>query len=137
MKTCRKCCVNKPFSDYYKASSGTKDGYRHECKECWKTQCSNYFQENKETLKQKSKDWYYRTSYGLTQEDVKSLKDSYDNKCPVCARRDLVVDHCHTTGKVRGCLCNRCNQALGLLDEDVESMERLKDYMKNFLDKET
>lgn len=34
-------------------------------------------------------------------------------------RLPLVVDHCHTTGRVRKLLCDRCNHLLGHAREDV------------------
>jgi Recombination endonuclease VII len=34
--------------------------------------------------------------------------------CAICDRKvELVVDHSHTTSKVRGLLCRRCNMCLG------------------------
>lgn len=39
------------------------------------------------------------------------------------------VDHDHSTGKLRGLLCHRCNTALGLLDDDPETLRRLADYL--------
>jgi hypothetical protein len=39
------------------------------------------------------------------------------------------VDHCHTTGKVRGFICRRCNTALGMLEDSIESAQRLTAYL--------
>jgi hypothetical protein len=41
------------------------------------------------------------------------------------------VDHNHTTGKIRGILCNQCNLAIGMLKEDVGLLERAASYIKN------
>lgn len=43
--------------------------------------------------------------------------------------RTLCVDHDHTTGQVRGLLCQRCNSALGLLDEDMLIMASMIAYV--------
>ena len=45
-------------------------------------------------------------------------------------RRDLHVDHNHTTGVVRGLLCNSCNRGLGLLNDTIEGLTRAIDYLK-------
>ena len=42
---------------------------------------------------------------------------------------DLIIDHCHNSGKVRGLLCNDCNVLLGKLKDDVEFIDRIKDYL--------
>lgn len=34
--------------------------------------------------------------------------------------KQLAVDHCHETGKIRGLLCLRCNQGIGLLKHNSE-----------------
>ncbi len=40
-----------------------------------------------------------------------------------------VVDHCHTTGEVRGVLCSGCNLALGHLSDSIEKITALKEYL--------
>lgn len=42
----------------------------------------------------------------------------------------LHVDHCHQTGKIRGLLCQKCNMALGLLNDSVEILETAIRYLK-------
>lgn len=42
----------------------------------------------------------------------------------------LVIDHDHKTGRIRGLLCNACNQALGLLLEDPERVKSLLAYIE-------
>jgi len=53
--------------------------------------------------------------------------------CALCQKEkdyDLYVDHCHTTGKVRGLLCATCNSILGFCNDDVELLKRSIDYLK-------
>lgn len=41
----------------------------------------------------------------------------------------LYVDHCHITGCVRGLLCNKCNTAIAMLDENLERFDAAKRYL--------
>ena len=56
-------------------------------------------------------------------------KDGYQWKCRACYQvKNLQIDHCHETGKVRALLCKECNNALGLLHDDVERIRLLLSY---------
>jgi hypothetical protein len=51
--------------------------------------------------------------------------------CAVCnKRKPEVLDHCHTTGRLRGVLCRQCNSAAGFLMDDSKVAERLSRYLK-------
>lgn len=62
--------------------------------------------------------------------------------CAVCQRpesvidprkgetKELAVDHCHETGRIRGLLCNNCNRAIGLLGDSVELLLKAVEYLK-------
>ena len=51
-------------------------------------------------------------------------------ECVICGdETPLVVDHSHTNHKIRGMLCNRCNQGLGLFRDDPELLEYARIYL--------
>ena len=48
------------------------------------------------------------------------LRKTNDNKCEICLRvftikDDIVLDHCHMTGRIRGGVHRSCNAAEGLV----------------------
>ena len=52
---------------------------------------------------------------------------SQNNKCLICGKEpngvNLVVDHNHETGEIRGILCSRCNRSLGWYEKCKEGIE--------------
>lgn len=57
--------------------------------------------------------------YGITLEEYTKILLDQNSSCAICGRHQsefklaLAVDHCHTTGKIRGLLCGPCNTGLG------------------------
>jgi hypothetical protein len=72
--------------------------------------------------------------YNLSLNDYKLLLDNQLGGCAICLRkpgiRPLHVDHNHQTGKVRGLLCHQCNWYLGTLETDLDTFERLQQYLQ-------
>jgi hypothetical protein len=56
--------------------------------------------------------------------------------CAICSAPDeslkkrLCVDHCHTTGAVRGLLCDNCNTALGKFRDNADTLRRAITYLE-------
>jgi len=70
--------------------------------------------------------------YGLAAQDYERILIEQNGVCAICkqkAQRWLCVDHCHATQKVRGLLCDKCNTALGLLDDDSDRMRDAGAYV--------
>ena len=68
--------------------------------------------------------------YGLTAEEYDRLLASQKGRCRGCSTADpgpkgWHIDHCHTTGRVRCLLCNRCNTVLGLCNDDPAVLQQL------------
>ena len=69
----------------------------------------------------KAKDRALRRRYGITLTDHQRMFAAQAGRCWICERTEdvvgvLHVDHCHSTGVVRGLLCFSCNSTLGKLE---------------------
>jgi Recombination endonuclease VII len=76
-----------------------------------------------------------KTRHGLTEEQYNDLLAYQDNKCAICLRppkekRRMAVDHCHSSDRVRGILCQYCNLALGQMQDDTTRLRRAIDYLE-------
>ena len=76
------------------------------------------------------------TKYKITQDDYNRMYSDQKGKCDICKTHQidlpkiLCVDHGHTTGKVRGLLCNNCNSALGFIKENKDNILNLLIYIQ-------
>ncbi len=52
--------------------------------------------------------------------------------CQVCGVHmdKKCIDHDHKTEKIRGVLCNNCNTALGLFDDNIKIMKDAIQYLE-------
>jgi hypothetical protein len=121
--SCSICKIEQPIDNFNLDRSKPK-GYRSECKSCKKEYRKSYYQNNKD----KYKAYHYKNTYGISFDEYQTI---ISNGCEVCGSLDnLVVDHDHDTGLVRGCLCNGCNIAEGNLKGDIALMLNLIEYTK-------
>jgi len=80
-----------------------------------------------------------KKAYGIELEEYEEMAKAQKGRCAICGgegfelvpgqRSLLVIDHCHTTGKVRGLLCHNCNRGLGLFKDSVESLSNAVRYL--------
>ncbi len=80
-------------------------------------------------------------TYGITLAQYEEISLVQNHKCAICKKkdgavsklgknRDLAVDHCHQTGKVRGLLCSPCNSGIGQLGDSIERLETALEYLR-------
>ncbi len=79
----------------------------------------------------------FRT-YGITLEDYERFLEKQNGGCAICGAetadasgRRLHVDHCHSTGRVRGLLCRDCNTILGYSNDQIEILQRAISYLQS------
>lgn len=90
--------------------------------------------ENEEQYKRlKRRDYYLKTKYGITQEKYEDIKEFQENCCGICKQKcdDLVVDHDHGSGALRGLLCHSCNVMLGHAKDNLQTLKYAIEYLEN------
>ena len=149
MKTCTKCKTQKPISEFGRDKRG-RGGLRAICKVCKREEFSAHRAKNKDKYNEYNKKWYAKPEnaakvrgYWLGRKFKVSL-DDYDRMfaeqngtCAICGSPDsggvgphFSVDHCHTTGKIRGLLCRSCNVGIGNFQDNPETMAAAIEYLK-------
>jgi len=91
-----------------------------------------YLADNKEHIKKVARNNSLKRKYGITHDAYNMLYERQEGKCAICGNPEnlLHVDHNHTTGKVRGLLCNNCNGGIGFLNDDIKILEQAIKYLK-------
>ncbi len=129
MKKCSKCFTEKSLDNFHEYKSGRRKGtYWAHCKDCRKEHLYKWRKENPD----KYKDHYSRAQYKYKYNVDKDLRDSFTTKpCMICGRlaKRYAVDHCHSTGQVRGVICLNCNTVLGHI-ENEDKMAHIGKYLR-------
>ena len=78
--------------------------------------------------------------YGITLTEYAAMYTTQNGKCAICGQpettivhgkvRDMSVDHCHTTGRIRELLCNACNHVLGEAKENKDTLRAAIAYLE-------
>jgi hypothetical protein len=154
---CTKCKYDKKRIEF-RLDKSTKSGLYPWCNDCVKIQSRSYYNRNRETIiakaseyqktkpevtKRAQKKWrdsnkdtirnnQWLRKFGLTTEQVESMFSSQGGHCAICKNPNikLCVDHDHTTNKIRGILCSKCNSAIGLLQDSAEVILAAYNYLK-------
>lgn len=147
MKQCSKCYEVKPLSSFY------PQGKEAKCRPCVSEirretyrrhrnvvllRVAKYRKENPEKIR----DTKLRQAYGVGSDYFDAKLKEQGGVCAVCRRNvksiwrgketHMALDHDHTTKEPRGVLCIKCNRALGLLEDNHQSIINLADYIRKY-----
>jgi hypothetical protein len=117
-----------------------KSGRQSHCRTCarqWHHERPEYVQRKNAEWKASNptyaRDWQRKKKYGLTSDEIEQLRVAQKHCCAGCdaplASKVECIDHCHSTGKVRGILCRECNIILGMASDNAPTLQRLARYL--------
>ena len=140
MKICKTCNVEKEEDSFYR----NRGSRLASCKQCCYEKELKYFSDPDNRLKKRKTT--IKRKYGLSFEDYVKMLESQSYSCKICNKaleengsKDIKphIDHCHSTGRVRGVLCSYCNTMLGVFNDDPEYFYKAINYLKGSDEKET
>lgn len=129
IKRCTVCKEDKVLSEYH-IRKNNKDGHKGICKICSNAKQRIQWRSPNDPKKK----YQLAKRYGCTPtEYVERMASSAC--CQKCGNKYyLVYDHCHTTNKFRGVLCQSCNKAIGQLGDTADSVLKAYKYLERFED---
>lgn len=142
-KICTTCKKEKNLDSFYN-SRAYKDGKSYRCKSCDAEARKAYHKKHKDRHLKLQRIRNRKHKYGISEEEYRKMINDQNNKCAICGveleindtnihtSTTLCIDHCHSTGIVRGLLCTRCNKALGLFDDNVYNLKSAIKYLMQY-----
>ena len=96
-----------------------------------------WYHKNRERLLKYKIDYQRKKKYNLSRQDYDTMVKNQNGVCAICHEKctrhgRLSVDHCHTTNRVRGLLCDRCNRGLGNFKDNIIFLNRAIKYLAPF-----
>lgn len=142
-RRCTTCDEIKSISLFFK-NKQARNGYSQMCKPCQKDKQRKWQKNNVESVKRTNRKRSLKYNHGLTLEEYEQLLRKQDNKCAICETSSpgtrhgvFHVDHNYETGYVRGLLCHPCNLMLGNAKDNLTTLNRAVQYLKDTNDNQT
>lgn len=79
----------------------------------------------------------YKYQYGISLDEYDEYLKKQKNSCGICGvnvsemKRNFDVDYSHSTNKIRGLLCPKCNKGIGLFNDDIILLTKAINYLKD------
>lgn len=144
MKSCRDCRETKEQEEFIR-NKIFASGYDTLCKACNRKRVKAWrknnpekraVQQQREGKQDYNRAKHLRVTYGISLEEYNQKFIEQQGCCAICNKhqtlfkKNLSVDHCHTTGVVRDLLCNSCNTMIGFAEECPDILANAIKYLK-------
>lgn len=124
--TCKRCEEIKPIGAFPRQRQCLY-GVEPVCKTCKVELRQAYIAQYPERARNSA----LKHTYGITLADYEAMFVRQGGRCAICGADDqkLVVDHNHTTRKVRSLLCHLCNALIGCARENIDILVSAAAYL--------
>lgn len=137
LRFCKTCGTSHHIGEFYKTSRMVKSRkiyVQFTCRKKARIAAKLYIERNPDKRKESSKRANLKARYGISFETYTSMLMTQSGQCAGCGSppkigRALNVDHDHSTGKIRGLLCDGCNLAIGIVKDSSSLLLRLAQYL--------
>ena len=133
-KICSNCKEEKSLDQFYKENRRTGTRPSSRCIPCIKNKAVESQSKDRVRHLLWKRRANYKHRYGISPEEKLTMLESQNYKCKICAAAlnfsTANLDHCHSSGKIRGILCCNCNRALGLFQDNVDFLQAAIVYLK-------
>ena len=131
----KKCSMCKEIKDreYFYKDRNRVDGMSNYCKSCTSSKNKKWREENHYTNAESALWTRRKIFYGITKEEFYGILKDQGHKCKICnveVDKSSHVDHCHSSGVVRGILCLNCNKGLGFFKDNIDNLKNAIEYLK-------
>lgn len=122
---CSMCKSEKKLTDYWDIDLKSRFCRCKECRE-------NMYKKHREIVSMSHRVKLPKAEYDLMLEKQNFV--CFICKNPEKAKfkkgiKNLAIDHCHASGKIRGLLCQSCNQGIGIFKDSLEYLRAAADYL--------
>lgn len=138
LRICTTCKKNKKLENFHERQ-GFATGRSRQCNACINKQrrLNHHRDPNLRTKRSKrARDYNLRMRYGITVEQYDEILKKQKGVCAICGQTNeifnkrLAIDHCHKTNKIRGLLCDSCNNILGRAKDNIYLLLGCIEYLK-------
>lgn len=134
-KECSGCKTIKPLEQFYIARKKSVAGRQAWCKGCAAKAQKAHRMKHPGRAYQVTRKSILKNRFGMTEAHYAVKLAAQGFACAICKKpasaeaKRLAIDHCHTSGKVRGLLCVKCNRGLGLFNDDAARLVAAAAYV--------
>ncbi len=141
-RQCRMCKTYKPI-DEFSWNDKLKARRKTICKPCDCKRADKWAKDHPDARAEIHRTRHLKRKYGLSRAQFDQMTADQNGLCAICngpqqegRGKNLCVDHCHGTNKIRQLLCHNCNTAIGALNDRPDILRRAADYIEKHEAKE-
>lgn len=138
-------CQQDLSPESFHVNTSLPRGRHGTCKECRREQYTSpryrdaerAYRQRNPVPPERTRKHFLKGKWGLTPEEYTAMLERQGGGCAICgaakadkAGRNLMVDHCHSGGHIRGLLCTNCNNGLGRFRDQPELLAKAIEYLE-------